>query len=68
MRIEQSTGEAIIVDLVNRVEGNMKLDTANGPEDIIVTEMLKGLPIGLNFVITKWFQRTFRGDCDSLAS
>ena len=34
----------ITVDLVLRGRGNMLPDKANGPEDIIVTEMLKELP------------------------
>ena len=37
--------EEITVDLVFRARGNMQPDNANCPEDIIVTEMLKELPI-----------------------
>ena len=43
---EEGRREVITFDLVFRARGNMQPDKANGPEDTIVTEMLKELPAG----------------------
>ena len=43
-------------------------DRANGPEDIIVTEMLQELPIETVHTTTRRFQSRGRGECDSPAS
>ena len=55
----------LTVDLVLGARGKMHTDSANGPEDMIVTEMLKELPM---YEITKCFQRRCRGECCSPTS
>ena len=54
----------ITVDLVLRARGNMQLQKANEPDDFIVTEMLKELPIESTYEIAKLSQRRFRRECD----
>ena len=58
---EERRNQEITVDLVLGDGGIMQLDMANAPVDIVVTVMLKELPIVSTYEITKWFQRRFRG-------
>ena len=43
----------------------MRTDEGNGPEDFVVTKMLRELLAETTYEITKWFQRGFRGSCGS---
>ena len=48
-----------------RKGSRMQPDKANGPVDIVVTEMLKELVIETIHEVTKWFRRRFHGECHS---
>ena len=65
---ERGEGGTICSNLVSQSCREMQTDTATRPEDIIETEMLKELAIETIFETTDWFQRRFRGKCDSPSS
>ena len=63
---EEGREEVVAVDVVLRARGIMQTDKANGLEDIIVTEMLKGSDDLHNYKRVP--KCGFRGECDSRAS
>ena len=69
-----STGYQVDTDMLGMsgkimaFEVNCKKYEANGPVDIIVSEMLKELCVESIYEMTEWFQRRFRVECAYLAS
>ena len=62
------TDAEITVDLVLQARAKMADNKVNGPDDAVVSEMIKQLPWEKIYTITRWFQERFMGQMEAPSS
>ena len=65
---EEGRNAEITVDLVLQARAKLSENKVNGPEDAIVSEMVKRLPMEKIYTVTKCFQERFLGQMESPSS
>ena len=65
---EDGRNAEITVDLVLQTRANLSENKVNAPEDAIVSEMIKRLPMEKIYTITRCFQERFMGMMESPSS
>ena len=56
------------VDLVLQSRAKMSDNKVNGPEDAVVSEMIKQVPLEKILIITRCFQERFKGQMEAPSS
>ena len=65
---EDGRSTEITIDLVLQARAKLSDNKVNGPEDAIVSEMIKRLPMEKNHIIARCFQERFLGLMESRSS
>ena len=65
---EDGRNAEVTVDLVLQARARLSKNKVNGPEDAIVSEMIKRLPMDKIYIKTKCFQERFLGRMESPSS